>query len=63
MAYRHGFCPTHRIAYNRDLEGSCPQCALQHMSPPEQLDFDAERNQPVNAAGALLDARSLKPVK
>jgi hypothetical protein len=58
----HGFCPLHRIGYNRDFDATCPQCVLQRVQPPEQLDFDATKQQPLNATGKLLDRRTLQEV-
>lgn len=48
----HGWCPTHRIAYLRQFDASCPQCGQQRMTPPPQLDFDKVLQKPVNASAA-----------
>lgn len=61
--YDHSFCPIHRIAYNALLDPTCPQCTLAGIMPPEQLEFDAKEQKPVNAAGERLDARTLKVVE
>ena len=58
-----GFCPIHRTAYRRSLDPSCPQCSVQRMSPPAQLDFDHDRQQPIDPVSKkLLDAITLEPV-
>lgn len=46
----HGWCPVHRIAYLREFDPSCPQCAVQKMSPPAQLEFDKDLQKPIEAA-------------
>lgn len=56
----HGFCTLHRIAYNRDLDHTCPQCLLAHIQPADQLDFDVVEQKPLDASGNLLDARTLQ---
>lgn len=63
MATVHAFCPLHRIAYNADLDPTCPQCVLQRIAPPEQLDFDSVTQRPLSASGEQLDRRTLKPVQ
>lgn len=59
---KHGFCKIHRIAYNRDLDPTCPQCMIAHIVPGEQLDFDEFQQKPLDSAGRPLDKRSLEPV-
>lgn len=56
----HGFCTLHRVAYNRELDHTCPQCSLAHISPPDQLDFDIVRQKPLDASGNPLNARTLR---
>ena len=63
MKGQHGFCQRHRIAFNRDLDPVCPQCTLSGAPPGEQLEFDSDRQMPLNAAGDPLDKRTLQPVK
>lgn len=63
MATRHAFCQLHRIAYNRDLDPTCPQCMLARIVPPEQLDFDESLQKPLDASGSPLDPRTLKAVQ
>lgn len=58
---RHGFCTVHRIGYDRELDAVCPQCSLAHMAPAEQLDFDSAKQKPLDASGALLNPRTLRP--
>jgi hypothetical protein len=57
---RHGFCPLHRIGFDRDLDPVCPQCILQRVVPPESLDFDVVAQLPLNAQGKHLNPRTLK---
>lgn len=59
---RHGFCSIHRIAYDRNLDPTCPQCLLAHMSPPKQYDFDELAHTPVDDSQKPLDARGPIPV-
>lgn len=59
---QHGFCPLHRIAYNRDLDPVCPQCSMQGIMPPEQLNYDNGAQMPLDASGKRLSPRTLKPV-
>lgn len=63
MATSHGFCTLHRIAYNGDLDPTCPQCMIGHVAGQQQLDYDIVRQAPLDAAGVLLDKRTLLPVK
>jgi hypothetical protein len=58
----HRFCTLHRIAYDDDLDPTCPQCTLAHIMPPEQLDFDSRTQTPLSADGAPLHPKTLKPV-
>lgn len=53
----HGFCTLHKIAYNRALDGHCPQCILQGISQPvKQLDFHPRALKPIDdVSGNLLD--------
>jgi len=48
----HGWCPVHRIGYLRQYDPSCPQCAVQKMAPPPQLEFDKELQKPIEPAVA-----------
>lgn len=58
---KHGFCTLHRIAYNRGLDATCPQCTLAGLKA-DQLDYDPESTQTVTVtAGAPVDA-SGKPL-
>ena len=57
----HGFCTVHRIAYNDELDPTCPQCMIAHVSGAEQLDFDTQRQKPLAADGTPLNPRTLKP--
>src|SRR5438874_1866495 len=50
----HGFCTLHRIAYNRELDPTCPQCVIAGHLPADQLDFDAQAKVPLNDAGKHL---------
>lgn len=59
----HGFCPRHRIAFNYDLDPVCPQCTMAGIPPEKALDFDTDRQTPVDAQGRALDRRTLEPVK
>lgn len=61
MASRHAFCTMHRIAYNRDLDPICPQCSVQRIMPPEQLEYDSSEQAPRSKSGELLDAFTLEP--
>lgn len=63
MTTGHAFCSLHRIAYNTDLDPTCPQCVIAGHLPAEQLDFDAQTQSPVNASGERLDRRTLQPIK
>lgn len=54
---RHGFCSMHRIAYDRDLDPTCPQCMVAGIMPPAQLEFDELQQMPLSPTGKLLDAR------
>ena len=60
---RHGFCALHRIAYDRDLDATCPQCMLAGILPPRQYDFDEIQQMPVDGSGKLLDPRGEIPLK
>jgi hypothetical protein len=60
---KHGFCSIHRVAYNRDLDATCPQCLLAHMAPPKQYDFDEIQQKPLDDSGKPFDARGAVPVK
>lgn len=60
--YSHGFCKLHRIAYNRDLDPTCPQCSMQGIPPSEQLDYDNVAQMPLDGTGKQLSPRTLKPV-
>lgn len=62
MKTRHGFCPLHRIAYDRSLDATCPQCTIAHIQPPEQLDYQevpvqqtVTRGSPVDASGSPIE--------
>jgi hypothetical protein len=63
---KHGFCSLHRIAYNRDLDATCPQCLLSGVSA-DQLDYDPEavtvkvatQGGPVDASGSPVDLDTL----
>lgn len=65
----HGFCTLHRIAYNRSLDPTCPQCMLSHQNV-QQLDFDANRTTmiavpsgaPLDDAGKPLHPATLEPI-
>lgn len=46
----------------RDLDPTCPQCAVQRMAPPEQLDWDEVKHEPLSAAGKPVDPRTLKEI-
>ena len=63
MSTRHAFCPLHRIAYDGDLDPTCPQCVLQRITPPTQLDFDVIRQLPLDASGKHLDRRGQQVVQ
>lgn len=54
---RHGFCPMHRIAYDRNLDATCPQCMLAGILPPDQLEFDELASKPLSASGKLLEPK------
>ena len=59
---KHGFCTKHRIAYNRQLDATCPQCLLSG-GDAEQLDWDPDAEVTVEVVrGAPVDARG-KPVQ
>lgn len=63
MALQHGFCTLHRIAYNRTLDATCPQCIIAGHLPADQLDYDPNLTVKRDvAAGGPVDA-SGKPVK
>jgi len=63
---KHGFCTMHRIAYNRKLDATCPQCLLSGVVA-DQLDYDPEAvtvevsttGGPVDASGSPIDLESL----
>lgn len=57
----HQFCTLHRIAYNDDLDPTCPQCMIGRIAGHEQLDFDIVSQKPRAADGTLLNPRTLKP--
>lgn len=57
----HQFCTLHRIGYNSELDPTCPQCSLAHIPSAPQLDWDVQRQAPLDDAGVLLDRRTLKP--
>jgi len=59
---RHGFCSLHRIAYDRDLDPTCPQCMLAGIMPPKQYDFDEVAGKPLDDSQKLLDPRGPIPV-
>lgn len=52
---KHGWCSTHRIAYNRDYDATCPQCILQRMAPTKQYDYDVDQKTPVDGSQKPLD--------
>jgi hypothetical protein len=64
MAKVHGWCPLHKIAYNRKLDATCPQCLIAGIIPPAQLDYDPDATvtrevsagSPVDAAGKPVEA-------
>jgi hypothetical protein len=62
MEIRHYFCPLHKVAYNGDLDPTCPQCVLAGHLPPEQLEFDVNSQRPLNASGKPLNPRTLQEV-
>jgi hypothetical protein len=47
----------HRIAYDRNLDATCPQCMLSGIMPPDQLEFDELQQKPLSASGKLLEAK------
>ncbi len=62
MATKHGYCPLHKIAYNREFDSTCPQCMLGRILPPEQLDFgevattvETFAHRPLDASGKPVD--------
>jgi hypothetical protein len=63
MATDHGFCPLHKIGYNRDMDATCPQCVIAGHLPPDQLDYDTKSQSPLSASGERLDRRTLQAVK
>jgi hypothetical protein len=58
---RHGFCGLHKIAYDLDLDATCPQCTLAHISSATQYDYDEKKHLPQDDKGVLLNARTLQP--
>lgn len=71
MPTRHGFCSLHRIAYDRQLDPTCPQCMIGHVNGAQQLDWEpivtsapTVSGGPIDpASGARLDAITLAPAK
>lgn len=65
----HAFCSVHRIAFNVRLDPVCPQCVFAHIPPwrPDgtetALGYDTKAEKPVDASGALLDPKTLRPVE
>jgi hypothetical protein len=51
----------HRIAYDRDLDPTCPQCMLAGVMPPKQYEFDEVQQKPVNDSGKLLEPKGVIP--
>jgi hypothetical protein len=47
----------HRVAYDRNLDATCPQCMLSGIMPPDQLEFDELAQKPLGASGKLLDPK------
>jgi hypothetical protein len=62
MATKHQWCSTHRIAFNTDLDASCPQCMLQRIQPAKTYDFSSVDQKPLDAAGKPFDARGPIPL-
>jgi hypothetical protein len=57
------FCALHKIAYNSDLDPTCPQCTLARLQGAIQYDYDAGHQQPIEPqSGKLLDRKTLQPV-
>lgn len=59
----HAFCPRHRCAYNALMDPTCPQCTLAGVVPPDQLEYDAQLQRPLNAAGRPVHPRTLQEEK